>query len=108
MPKYDVTITETLSRIVSVDASDACDAHAQIQGRYDREEIVLTADDMLMSSISAEHEGFCPVCNSGRLDYTSNFIPDQNGARRAWQCPSCGATGQEHHGLTFSCHTIDE
>lgn len=108
MPKYDVTITETLSRTVSVDASDAYDAHAQVQGQYDREEIVLTADDMLMSSITAEHEGFCPVCNSDRLAYTGEAVSDQNGARRPWKCPDCGATGQECHGLTFSCHNINE
>lgn len=108
MPKYNVTITETLSRTIETDAKDTSDAESQIQAMYDREEIVLTADDMLDRSISAEHEGFCPVCNSGRLSYAGSFVPDQNGVRRAWRCPSCGATGQEHHGLAFSCHTIDE
>ncbi len=43
--KYQVTITETLSRTVSVEAPSAEIAEEQVRGQYRDEEIVLGSSD---------------------------------------------------------------
>lgn len=45
MATYDVTVTETLSRTVTVSAASELEASTKVQLMYDNEEIVLTADD---------------------------------------------------------------
>lgn len=45
MKKYKVEITETLKRIVEVEAINKLHAMAKAKDDYDNEKIVLTADD---------------------------------------------------------------
>lgn len=45
MKKYAVTITETLTRTLWIDAETAEDAEDQAKDLYENEEVVLDADD---------------------------------------------------------------
>lgn len=45
MNKYKVEITETLVRVVEVEAENKLEAFAKVKDDYDDEKIVLTADD---------------------------------------------------------------
>lgn len=43
--KFDITVIETLSRTVSVDAENYDDALEKVEDMYDRQEIVLNSGD---------------------------------------------------------------
>ena len=43
--KFDITVIETLSRTVSVDAENYDDALEKVEDMYDRQEIVLDSGD---------------------------------------------------------------
>lgn len=74
MKNWDVTITETLARTVSVEAASCEDAEALVKAMYDRCEIVLGAEDHSDTEIRAEHEGVCPVCGAqGYEGYSRKF-----------------------------------
>lgn len=45
MKKYTVTIIETLSRTIDIEAESFDEASAEIMAKYNDEEIVLDADD---------------------------------------------------------------
>jgi hypothetical protein len=45
--KYEVEITETLQRIVEVEASTLDEAVSQVRERYKREEIILDSGDFV-------------------------------------------------------------
>lgn len=45
MKKYEVIITETLTKSVIIEASDYSDAIKKVKKKYFDEEIVLSADD---------------------------------------------------------------
>lgn len=51
MNKYKVEITEYLQRIVEVDADNERDAIEKVESMYDKEEIVLSADDFTVKEI---------------------------------------------------------
>ena len=53
---YKVEITETLSRIVEVDAESREDAEIKVQEEYRNEHIVLDAEDMKESTIKIYEE----------------------------------------------------
>ena len=50
--KYKVEVKETLSRIVEVDADSENDAVEKVSALYEREEIVLGADDYVDTDIN--------------------------------------------------------
>lgn len=43
--KFDITVIETLSRTVSVDAENYDDALEKVEKMYDRQEIILDSSD---------------------------------------------------------------
>lgn len=43
--KYDITVIETLSRTVSVEAESYNDALEKVEDMYDRQEIILDSSD---------------------------------------------------------------
>lgn len=47
MKEYHVEVTETLSRIVRIDASSPQEAIEKVREMYRKEEIVLGADDLV-------------------------------------------------------------
>ena len=51
MPKYQVEINETLSRIIEVEAENENDAVSKIKDLYRKEEIVLDSNDYLDTKI---------------------------------------------------------
>lgn len=56
-----MTITETLARTVTVEAEDAAGTEDVVRGMYGRYEIVLIAEDMSDTKITAGQEGICPL-----------------------------------------------
>ena len=88
MKNWDVTITETLARTVSVEAASREDAEALVKAMYDRCEIVL---------------GVCPVCGAS-VAYTGYYDIDDDGGLLPWNCPQCGAQGYEGYSRKFDGH----
>lgn len=43
--KYDITVIETLSKTVTVDAEDYDEALEKVENMYDRQEIILDSSD---------------------------------------------------------------
>ncbi len=103
MKKWDVIIIETLSRIVSVEAESGEEAKEIVDTRYEQCEIMLNADDHILTEITAEHEGICPLCGA-EITYSGNNIIDNNGGIFPWECPACGAHGNESYSRKFSGH----
>ena len=64
---------------------------------------MLNADDHILTEITAEHEGFCPLCGA-EITYSGNNIIDDNGGIFLWECPACGAHGGESYSRKFSGH----
>ena len=56
MPKYKVEITETLSRIIDIEAENEKDAVSKIKDLYRKEEIVLDSNDYLDTKIEIYKE----------------------------------------------------
>ncbi len=56
MRAWDVTITETLTRTVSVEAESSEAAEALVKAMYDRCEVVLGAEDHSDTEITAEQK----------------------------------------------------
>ena len=52
MKKFRVTITETLSTSVEVEAEDEFDAEDKVQKRYNNSDIILTAEDYVDTKFS--------------------------------------------------------
>ena len=50
-----------------------------------------------------EHEGICPLCGS-QIEYNGENIIDDDGGKFPWQCPTCGATGEEGYSRVFDKH----
>lgn len=103
MRTYEVTITETLTRTVLVQAENSNEAKDIVQAMYDREEIVLAAGDHSDTEIMAEHEGVCPVCGA-EIEYKGENVIDDDGGTFPWQCLSCGAHGDEGYTRHFDGH----
>lgn len=103
MKTWEVTITETLSRTVSVEAEDADEAEGKVQAAYNRCEIVLVAEDIRETEITAEQEGICPLCGA-EVEYEGDNVIDDDGGTFPWHCPSCGAHGKEGYTRHFSGH----
>ena len=55
---YRIEITETLQRIVELDAASLDDALLEIRRQYHNEDIVLQSDDCIDTQIKA----LCPEC----------------------------------------------
>ena len=68
--KYQVTITETLSRKISVDAPSAEIAEEQVRGLYREEEIVLSSSDFCYFDVDVNGEEAKPFFLSNSNDYT--------------------------------------
>lgn len=68
--KYQVTITETLSRKISVDAPSAEIAEEHVRGLYREEEIVLGSSDFCYFDVDVSGEEAKPFYQSGRGDFT--------------------------------------
>ena len=67
MKRYYVSVTETLNKVVSVDAESEKDALEQVQKAYDDSVIVLDSDDFCGETIEAEDDqGFY-------IDYEKNY-----------------------------------
>jgi len=103
MRTYEVTITETLTRTVSVEAEGCADAEDIVRARYGRGEIVLVAEDIADTEITAEHEGICPLCGA-EIEYAGENVIDDDGGRFPWQCPGCGTHGDEGYVRHFDGH----
>lgn len=103
MRAWDVTITETLTRTVSVEAESIEAAEVLVKAMYDRCEVVLGAEDYSDTEITAEHEGICPVCGA-EVEYSGCNDIDDDGGVFPWDCPSCGAHGEEGYSRRFSGH----
>lgn len=56
MKRYYVSVTETLNKVVSVDAESENDALEQVQTAYDDSVIVLGPDDFCGETIEAEDD----------------------------------------------------
>ena len=57
MQKFQVTIRETLERVIAVEAEDRLSALRRVRADYAVEEIVLSADDFTAVEITAEAAG---------------------------------------------------
>lgn len=68
--KYQVTITETLSRKISVDAPSAEIAEEHVRGLYREEEIVLGSSDFCYFDVDVSGEEAKPFYQSGKGDFT--------------------------------------
>ena len=68
--KYQVTITETLSRKISVEAPTAEIAEEQVRGLYRDEEIVLGSSDFCYFDVDVCCEKAKPFYQSPVGDYT--------------------------------------
>lgn len=66
---YDVTITETLSRTVSVEAPSAEIAEEQVRGLYREEEIVLDYSDFCSINVDVNHKEDSPFYQSPAGDF---------------------------------------
>ena len=67
--KYQVTITETLSRTVSVEAPSAEIAEEQVRGQYREEEIVLGSSDFCYFDVDVSGEEAKPFYQSHSNDF---------------------------------------
>ena len=67
--KYQVTITETLSRTVSVEAPSAEIAEEQVRGQYRDEEIVLGSSDFCYFDVDVNREDSKPFYQSPAGDF---------------------------------------
>ena len=67
--KYQVTITETLSRTVSVEAPSAEIAKEQVRGQYRDEEIVLGSSDFCYFDVDVNREDSKPFYQSKTGDF---------------------------------------
>lgn len=56
MKKYKVTITETLERVVEVEAEDYEEAVGIVEGAYRRGDIILVSDDYTGTEFEAEEQ----------------------------------------------------
>lgn len=56
MAKFKVIIREVLEKVVEVEAENEVSASAQVQKKYCKEEIVLTADDFSYSKFEVVKE----------------------------------------------------
>lgn len=68
--KYQVTITETLSRTVTVEAPSAEIAEEQVRGQYRDEEIVLDSSDFCYFDVDVNREDSKPFYQSQAGDFT--------------------------------------
>lgn len=69
--KYNFVITETLKKVVRVEAESVSDAHDKVVNLYRNEEIVLSADDFDFKEITPLGEG----CSE---DYVNEFLTNEN------------------------------
>lgn len=67
--KYDVTITETISRTVSVEAPSAEIAEEQVRGLYREEKIVLDSSDFCYFNVDVNRKVTMPFYQSSTGDY---------------------------------------
>ena len=67
--KYQVTITETLSRTVSVEAPSAEIAEEQVRGQYRDEEIILGSSDFCYFDVDVNREDSKPFFQSQANDF---------------------------------------
>lgn len=56
MKRYYVSVTETLNKVVSVDAESEEDALEQVQKAYDDSVIILDSDDFIGKQIEIEDD----------------------------------------------------
>lgn len=56
MKRYYVSVTETLNKVVSVDAESENDALKQVQAAYDDSVVVLDSDDFCEKTIEIEDD----------------------------------------------------
>jgi hypothetical protein len=61
---YEVTIKETLSRTVPIEAEDAAEAQAKVQQMYEDQEIILDSEDF---------DGMPLIHVEGTSDWTDMF-----------------------------------
>lgn len=54
MPRYAVTITETLERVVRITADSWLEAEQMVEEQYDKQEVVLDAGDFTGVMYSSE------------------------------------------------------
>lgn len=67
MKRYYVSVTETLNKVVSVDAESEKDALEQVQTAYDDSVIILDSDNFIGKKIEIEDDqGFY-------IDYEKNY-----------------------------------
>ena len=66
---YQVTITETLSRTVSVEAPSAKTAEEQVRRLYRHEEIVLGSSDFSSFDVNVDCKDFEPLYQSPSADF---------------------------------------
>ena len=48
-------------------------------------------------------EGVCPVCGEG-ICYTGEHEFDDSGGKYGWECPHCGASGEEGYNRALDRH----
>lgn len=56
MKRYYVSVTETLNKVVSVDAESKEEAVRKVQDAYNNSEIILDSDDFCGETIEAEDD----------------------------------------------------
>lgn len=67
MKRYYVSVTETLNKVVSVDAESEADALKQVETAYDDSVIVLDSDNFVGKQIEAEDD------QRFYIDYEKNY-----------------------------------
>ena len=103
MKTWNVKITETLARTIPVEADDSASAESIVRAMYNRCEIVLVAENICDTEITAEQEGICPLCGA-EVEYMGENNIDDDGGSFPWICPKCGAFGKEGYSRHFSSH----
>ena len=60
-------------------------------------------------SIKTEYnrQGICPNCGKENLEY-GELYPEDELIIYPWDCPDCGAKGEESYNIEFNSHTLTE
>lgn len=67
---------------------------------YDGVYFLLSSEE---AAEDGDQEGICPICGAD-IEYDNGREDEDEGCFYAWECPECGATGQEGFDRVFDRH----